>query len=127
MFNPKIALQAFSAKDLDAVKKFYSEVLGFEVKDAPMGIEIELPGGAKTAVYQSDKSEPATYTMMNIVVDNIDEAVDALTERGVTFERYENFPQDDKGIARGLAVHRGPDAAWFKDPEGNILEVLQVA
>lgn len=127
MFKPIVAMNAFSAKDLEAVKKFYREVLDFAVKDAPMGIEIQLPGGATTAVYQSDKSEPASYTMLNIVVDNIDEAVDTLTERGITFERYDTFPQDEKGIARGLAAQRGPDAAWFKDPEGNILEVLQVA
>ncbi len=129
MFNPKTALNAFSAKDLDAIKHFYSEVLGLEVQDSPAGLEIQLPGGAKTIVYQSDKNQPAEYTMLNFFVDDIDEAVDALMKRGVTFERYENmgFPQDEKGIARGLAAHKGPDGAWFKDPQGNILEVLQVA
>jgi len=129
MFNPKTALNAFSAKDLDAIKHFYTEVLSLEVKDSPAGLEISLPGGAKTIVYQSDKNQPAEYTMLNFFVDNIDEAVDALAKRGVTFERYEDmgFPQDEKGVARGLAVHKGPDAAWFKDPQGNILEVLQVA
>jgi catechol 2,3-dioxygenase-like lactoylglutathione lyase family enzyme len=129
MFNPKSVLTAFSAKDLDVIKHFYTEVLGLEVTDSPAGLEIQLPGGAKTMAYQSDKNEPATYTMLNFFVDDIDEAVDALTQRGVTFERYEDmgFPQDEKGIARGLAAHKGPDAAWFKDPQGNILEVLQVA
>lgn len=129
MFNPKTALSAFSAKDLNAVRGFYTEILGLEVKDSPAGLEINLPGGAKIAVYQSDKNQPAAYTMLNFFVDDIDEAVDALTTRGVTFERYEDmgFPQDEKGIARGLAAHKGPDAAWFKDPQGNILEVLQVA
>lgn len=127
MFSPKMVTNAFSAKDLQVIKQFYGNVLGFDVKDAPMGVETSMPGGAKTVVYQSDKSEPATYTILNIVVDSIDNAVDVLADRGVTFERYDAFPQDEKGIARGLAAHRGPDAAWFKDPEGNILEVLQVA
>ena len=127
MFQPKVAMSAFSAKDLSSIKQFYSEILGFKTEDAPVGIEIQLPVGGKIAVYQSDTNEPAMYTMLNIVVDNIDEAVDALAERGVTFERYDTFPQDEKGIARGLAAHRGPDAAWFKDPAGNILEVLQAA
>ncbi len=102
-------------------------MLGLEVNDSPAGLEIQLPGGAKTIAYQSDKNEPAAYTMLNFFVDDIDEAVDALAKRGVTFEHYEEFPQDEKGIARGLAAHRGPDAAWFKDPQGNILEVLQIA
>ncbi len=129
MFSPTTALSTFSAKDLNAIKRFYSEVLDLEVSDSPAGLEIQLPGGAKVIVYQSDKNEPATYTMLNFFVDDIDEAVDALVERGVTFERYEDlgFPQDEKGIARGLAAHNGPDGAWFKDPQGNTIEVLQVA
>lgn len=129
MFNPKTALNAFSAKDLDAIKQFYTEVLDLEVKDSPAGIEIQLPGGAKLMAYQSDKNQPAAYTMLNFFVDDIDEAVDTLVQRGVLFERFEGmgFPQDEKGIARGLAAHKGPDAAWFKDPQGNILEILQVA
>lgn len=127
MFHPKQAQSSFSAKDVSAIKQFYNHVLELKVEDAPVGIEVTLPGGAKVAVYQSDKSEPATFTLINFIVDDIDEAVDTLAGRGVVFERYDAFPQDEKGIARGLTVHRGPDAAWFKDPEGNILEVLQVA
>jgi len=127
MFHPKHAQSSFSVKDLAATKQFYEDVLDLKVEDAPMGIEITLPGGAKLAVYQSDKSEPAAFTLINFIVDDIDEAVDALAARGVVFERYDTFPQDEKGIARGLAAHRGPDAAWFKDSEGNVLEVLQVA
>lgn len=127
MFHPKQAQSSFSVKDLSAIRRFYHEVLELKVEDAHMGIEITLPGDAKIAVYQSDNSEPATFTLINFIVDDIDEAVDALATRGVTFERYDAFPQDDKGIARGLAAHRGPDAAWFKDPEGNVLEVLQIA
>lgn len=126
MFHPTAAQSSFSAKDLSTIQQFYTEVLGLNVEDAPMGCEITLPGGAKVAVYQSDKSTPATFTLLNFIVNDIDEAVDGLTAKGVTFERYDMFPQDEKGIARGLATHRGPDAAWFKDPEGNILEVLQI-
>ncbi|HSW75220.1 MAG TPA: VOC family protein [Candidatus Saccharimonadales bacterium] len=121
------AFNTFSAKDLAAIKQFYSEVLGLEVEETPMGLEIHLPGGAKTGVYQSDDNQPAAYTMLNFIVEDIDEAVEALAERGVTFERYEGLNQDEKGIARGIAAHRGPDGAWFKDPQGNIIEVLQVA
>lgn len=127
MFHPKQARSSFSAKDLSAIKQFYNKVLELKVEDAHMGIEVTLPGDVKVAVYQSDKSKPATFTLINFIVDNIDEAVDTLADRGVVFERYDAFPQDEKSIARGLASHRGPDAAWFKDPEGNILEVLQVA
>jgi len=129
MFKPNTACSAFSAKDLGLIKKFYAETLGLKVEDSPAGLEIQLPGGAKLMAYQSDKNQPASYTMLNFFVDDIDEAVDTLTARGVTFERFENmgFTQDEKGVARGLAAHKGPDAAWFKDPQGNILEVLQVA
>lgn len=127
MFKLKAVFNGFSSKDPAKIKEFYSKVLGLEVRDEEMGVHIVLPNGAEIFVYQSDKQQPATYTMLNLVVDDIDEAVDELVKRGVTFERYDDFPQDEKGIVRGIAADRGPDIAWFKDPEGNVLSVLQDA
>jgi hypothetical protein len=84
-------------------------------------LSLHLAGGRDTLVYRKPDFEPATYTILNFQVDDIDQAVDGLAARGVTFERYEGFDQDDKGIARG----NGPNIAWFKDPAGNILSVLE--
>jgi hypothetical protein len=84
-------------------------------------LSLHLAGGRDTLVYLKPDFQPATYTILNFQVDDIDEAVDGLAARGVTFERYEGFDQDDKGIARG----NGPNIAWFKDPAGNILSVLE--
>lgn len=84
-------------------------------------MSIQLAGGRDTLVYRKDDFQPATYTILNFEVDDIDAAVDELTAKGVTMERYEGFDQDEKGIARGP----GPSIAWFKDPAGNILSVLQ--
>ena len=95
------------------------------VTGAPGGAEglltLQLAGGRDTLVYLKPDFEPATYTILNFVVDDIDSAVDALAARGVRFERYEGFDQDAKGISRD----QGPSIAWFKDPAGNILAVLQ--
>jgi len=77
--------------------------------------------------YPKDNHQPATYTMLGFVVENVDEAVDVLQSRGVRFERYAGMVQDEKGIRRGLVNHIGPDIAWFLDPAGNILAVLQQA
>ena len=84
-------------------------------------------GGSKLFIYSKDDHQPATFTVLNFAVSDIDQAVDELTKLGVTFERYDNMPgeQDDKGILRGRSVNQGPDIAWFKDPAGNILAVLQ--
>ncbi len=121
------AFSGFSVDSLEKAKEFYTTVLGLEVEDNGMGLQIHLPGGAQVFAYPKENHEPATFTILNFVVTNIDEAVDELTKKGVTFERYEGFPfkQDEKGIARGLSANQGPDIAWFKDPAGNILSVLQ--
>jgi hypothetical protein len=90
-------------------------------------MELALAGDQPTLVYQQPGSTPASYTILNFPVDDIDKVVDELSSRGVSFERYEGFPfeQDEKGIARGLTANQGPDIAWFKDPSGNVLSVLQ--
>ncbi|HVA97226.1 MAG TPA: VOC family protein [Candidatus Acidoferrales bacterium] len=127
MFRIQAAFSGFSVDDLKKAQKFYSETLGLKVKDNGMGLEIKLPHEGTIFVYPKENHEPATFTILNFVVTDIDKAVDELVKRGVTFEIYKNFPfkQDKKGIARGLSVKQGPDIAWFKDPAGNILSVLQ--
>lgn len=116
---------SFSVDDLAVAEQFYGEILGVPVKlDTDMGLEINLPGVAAFA-YQKDDHQPASFTLLNFVVADIDATVVALTKQGVAFEQYDGFGQDEKRIARGLATGQGPDIAWFKDPAGNILAVLQ--
>jgi catechol 2,3-dioxygenase-like lactoylglutathione lyase family enzyme len=122
------AFSGFAVDDLDAAIRFYRETLGLnvDVLDEANGLAmLHLAGDRDTAVYRKPDFVPATYTILNFPVDDIDAAVDALFDRGVSFERYDEFDQDEKGIARGRAAGRGPDIAWFKDPSGNILSVLQ--
>ncbi|HCJ33461.1 MAG TPA: glyoxalase [Ktedonobacter sp.] len=128
MFKPKSAFSGFSVNDLAKAKAFYAETLGLQVDDEGVGMRLHLPDGGTVFAYPKDDHQPATYTILNFVVENIDEAVDELTNRGVQFEHYEEGPKTDgKGILRGRALQMGPDIAWFKDPAGNTLAVLQVA
>jgi len=125
VFSPKAAFSGFSVNDLEQAKKFYSETLGLMVTDGVGGTRIQLPGGNQAWMYPKADHQPATYTMLDFVVDDIDEAVDELASRGVRFERHEGIPQDDRGILRGKDKSMGPNIAWFKDPAGNILAVLE--
>jgi catechol 2,3-dioxygenase-like lactoylglutathione lyase family enzyme len=127
MFKPKAAFSGFSIDDVDKAKKFYTEVLGLEVRDDFGGVRVFLPNGNQTWMYSKKDHQPAAYTMLNFIVDDINAAVDELTKRGVTFERYDGMEQDERGIARGLSAGRGTDITWFKDPAGNIMSVLQTA
>jgi catechol 2,3-dioxygenase-like lactoylglutathione lyase family enzyme len=128
MFKPKSAFSGFSVNDLAKAKAFYAETLGLKVDDEGVGMRLHLPDGGTVFAYPKEDHQPATYTILNFVVENIDEAVDELTNRGVQFEHYEEGPKTDgKGILRGRALQMGPDIAWFKDPAGNTLAVLQVA
>ncbi|HEY3980410.1 MAG TPA: VOC family protein [Streptosporangiaceae bacterium] len=128
MFRPRAAFSGFSVDDLAAAREFYAGVLGLTTEDRPGGMRITLPGGSAAWAYPKEQHQPTSYTMLDFVVDDIDEAVAALAARGVRFERYEDGPpQDEKGILRGRSVRLGPDIAWFKDPAGNILAVLQEA
>jgi catechol 2,3-dioxygenase-like lactoylglutathione lyase family enzyme len=118
------AFSGFAFDDLDKAKEFYGETLGLKttVLDEENGLlQLDLAGDRPTIAYLKPDFEPATYTILNFPVDDIDAAVDELSSRGVSFERYEGFDQDEKGIARG----NGPNIAWFKDPAGNILAVLE--
>lgn len=126
MFKADAAFSGFSVDDLSRARDFYTSRLGLEIEDEAMGLMLRLPGGGKVFVYHKADHVPATFTILNFAVDDIDAAVDDLTEQGVRFERYEQGPKaDEKGILRGKAVNMGPDIAWFKDPAGNVLSVLQ--
>jgi predicted enzyme related to lactoylglutathione lyase len=127
MFKNSRAFSSFSVDDIGRAKQFYQETLGLEVSQ-PMGqLQLELPGGNNVFIYQKPDHKPATFTVLNIQVDDVDKAVDALSERGVVFEHYDKpdeIKTDRKGIARGNG--EGTAAiAWFKDPAGNILSVLE--
>jgi catechol 2,3-dioxygenase-like lactoylglutathione lyase family enzyme len=115
----------FSVDDLAKAKQFYTDVLGYETTHDDMGaLGIAIGGGKHVFVYGKDNHDPATYTVLNIPTDDIDAAVAALKGNGVQFEQYEGLTGPD-GIARGRSRNMGPDIAWFKDPAGNILSVLQ--
>lgn len=124
MFKGTPAFSGFSVNDQEAAKKFYGETLGLEVEDNGMGLTLRL-NGCDVFVYAKPNHQPATFTVLNFTVKDIDQVVDSLTGKGIELERYPEMHQDDKGIARGKAAGMGPDIAWFKDPAGNILAVLQ--
>jgi catechol 2,3-dioxygenase-like lactoylglutathione lyase family enzyme len=124
MFKEATAFSGFSVDDLDRAKQFYEETLGLNVSENPAGLELELGGGGRVFVYPKPNHEPATFTVLNFPVANIEQAVDDLTAAGVRFERYDGMESDERGISRG---GDGPTIAWFKDPAGNILSVLQQA
>ena len=112
--------------DLAKAKAFYAQALGLKVVEEGVGLRLHLPGGGTAFAYPKDDHQPATFTLLDFVVDDIDEAVDELKSRGVSFDRFAGMPQDEKGIMRGISHNMGPDIAWFKDPAGNVLAVLQM-
>lgn len=120
MFTNTRAFSGFAVGDLQAAQKFYGDVLGITTSERNGLLTLHLAGGRDTLVYPKPSHVPADYTILNFPVDDIDAAVDELTARGVQFERYDGLAQDSKGISRGY----GPDIAWFRDPAGNILAVL---
>ncbi|HEX4191204.1 MAG TPA: VOC family protein [Marmoricola sp.] len=125
MLRNSVAFSGFTVDDIAAAKAFYTDVLGLEVTEDHGMLTLLLPGERRTLVYPKADHVPATYTILNFPVDDIDGAVDGLTSRGAAFVQYDGLPQDDKGVLRGLAHDRGPDIAWFTDPAGNIFSVLQ--
>ena len=121
MFENTKAFSGFAAPDIEAVEAFYRDKLGIRTSVENELLTLHLAGGERpTLVYPKPDFVPATYTILNFPVEDVGAAVDELTARGVQFERYEGFDQDEKGVARG----NGPDIAWFRDPAGNILSVL---
>jgi catechol 2,3-dioxygenase-like lactoylglutathione lyase family enzyme len=126
MLKAKAAFSGFSVDDLAKAKAFYTETLGLTVDPDGVGARLQLPGGGSVFVYPKSDHQPATFTILNFVVGDIDAAVDELAGRGVRFEHYDTGAKTDaKGILRGRAQNRGPDIAWFKDPAGNFLSVIQ--
>jgi catechol 2,3-dioxygenase-like lactoylglutathione lyase family enzyme len=124
VFEDTAAFSSFAVDDLDKAREFYGDTLGvrLSVVDEENGLlSLHLAGGRDTMVYRKPDFTPATYTILTFQVDDIDAAVDELIARGVAFERYDGFEQDENGIVRA----GGPYIAWFKDPAGNVLAVLQ--
>ena len=124
MLGESKATSGFAVKDMNRARGFYEGTLGLrvEVLDEEHGVaKLALTGGYDVLMYLSAEMTPPSYTILNFEVDDIDAAVDGLVERGVAIERYESFEHDEKGIVRGP----GPQIAWFEDPSGNVLSVLQ--
>ena len=123
MPNITDAFSGFSTNDIPAAQRFYAETLGLDVTLENDMLILGLPGGARVLVYPKQDHRPATYTCLNFEVPDIEAAVDELVDRGVTFERYEGMPHDERGVVREW----GPPIAWFTDPGGNILAVIETA
>jgi catechol 2,3-dioxygenase-like lactoylglutathione lyase family enzyme len=123
MLKDSEAFSGFAVPDLEVARTFYGETLGLDVETVEEGnlLTLHLAGGRDVLVYAKPDHAPATYTILNFPVADIDATVDGLIAKGVEFEKYPGFDQDDKGVARGA----GPLIAWFTDPAGNILSVLQ--
>ncbi|HEX6306327.1 MAG TPA: VOC family protein [Anaerolineales bacterium] len=123
MFKDTHAFSGFSVDDLQKAQEFYSQTLGLEVSEMNGLLTLHIAGGTQILIYPKPNHTPATFTILNFPVDDIERAVDELTRRGVRFERYdeEDLKTDEKGISRG----DGPLIAWFRDPAGNILSVLE--
>jgi len=122
MFKDSSAFSGYSVDDLDAAKAFYGDTLGLKVTENPAGLGLELATGGTVFLYPKDDHRPATFTVLNFPVDDLDAAVDSLTGEGVPMELYDGLEQDERGVA---APTPGPRIAWFKDPAGNILSVMQ--
>ena len=125
MFKDSKAFSTFSVDDVPRAKEFYGGTLGLDVSEEMGGLGLHLAGGGEVFVYPKEDHVPATFTVLNFPVEDIDEAVDRLTEAGVSFEHYEGaMATDDKGIFRGDG-RESPTIAWFRDPAGNILSVIE--
>lgn len=124
MFGSNQVMSSFSSNDITAAKAFYSDTLGFDVEEQFDGLLLKFGGGGQAMVYPKSNHEPATFTVLHIVVDDVEKAVDDLTAKGVTFEQYTDDPikTDEKGIARDM----GGAIAWFKDPADNIIGVVEM-
>ena len=123
MLEDSKAFSGFAVPDVEKAKEFYGKTLGLKVSEDHGMLRLHLSGGNNVLVYPKPNHVPATFTILNFPVDDIDQAVDKLSKRGVQFEIYDqpDLKTDQKGIMRG----KGPTIAWFKDPAGNILSVLE--
>lgn len=123
----KSTFSGISTNDLAKAKDFYVNTLGLQVINEEMGLMIGLPGGAQLFIYEKEDHQPATFTVLNFVVEDIDQMIDELNEKGIKFEQYDLgvAKTDEKGVLRGKAASQGPDIAWFKDPADNILSIIE--
>jgi len=121
------SFSGISVDNLGKAKEFYVELLGLSVIDESMGLQLSLPGGGELFIYEKQDHAPASYTSLNFIVEDITSTVDELAGKGVVFEHYDFLPadQDERGILRGKAVEQGPDIAWFEDPAGNVLSIIE--
>ena len=121
-FKNTKAFSSFSVKDLDEAKRFYGQTLGLEVSESDEGLILQTKGGIHVFIYPKPDHTPATFTVLNFVVDDVDRAVDELTKMGIRFQIYEKgeLKTDDRGVFQGK-----PKIAWFKDPAGNFLSILE--
>lgn len=127
MFQNSPAFSGYSVSNLREAKTFYVDVLGCTLGDEQMGLGLTFPNGHTVFLYEKADHVPAGYTVLNFPVDSIDETVAQLGDKGIIMERYDTLPapQDESGVLRGKAAGMGPDIAWFKDPFGNVLAVLE--
>ncbi len=121
MLERNEAFSGFSTDDISQAKAFYADTLGLKVEEQNDLLGLQLAGGGEVLIYPKENHEPATFTVLNFRVADIEQIVDQLVERGITMERYDGFNLDERGIFRD----EGPLIAWFKDPAGNVLSVLQ--
>jgi catechol 2,3-dioxygenase-like lactoylglutathione lyase family enzyme len=122
MLETSKAFSTFSVDDLNKAKDFYGKTLGLNVVDVPEGLELHLPGNNRIFIYPKPNHAPASFTVLNFPVDDVDQTVSDLKKRGIRFEHYnqKELKTDDEGVFRG----QGPTIAWFRDPAGNILSIL---
>jgi catechol 2,3-dioxygenase-like lactoylglutathione lyase family enzyme len=125
MLGNSHAFSGFSSNDIAKAKAFYGGTLGLDVTEENGLLNVRFAGGGRHVIYPKDNHEPATFTVLNFPVDDIDKAVDDLIAAGIQLERYDGAGQDERGIARPPTPEYGPPIAWFKDPAGNILSVIQ--
>jgi predicted enzyme related to lactoylglutathione lyase len=123
MFADTRAFSGFSVDDIERAKEFYGDVLGLDVTEEEGLLGLHIADGGDIMVYPKDDHVPATFTILNFPVDDIDEAADELADKGISLVRYEQFDQDDKGIMRG----EGGPIGWFEDPAGNVLSILEMS
>lgn len=121
------SFSGISVDNLQEAMEFYVNFLGLELTDDSMGLTLNLPGGGTLFIYEKVDHEPATFTVLNFIVEDIETVIDEYVEKGITFERYDSLPaeQDDRGILRGKDTGQGPNIAWFTDPAGNILSLIE--
>jgi catechol 2,3-dioxygenase-like lactoylglutathione lyase family enzyme len=125
MFRDSEAFSGFSTSDIERARDFYATTLGLNTSEANGILHLHLANGGEVVIYPKEDHQPATFTVLNFQVDDIEQAVDRLTDAGIAMERYADYPQDERGILRPPAAEWGPPIAWFKDPAGNILAVIQ--